>query len=270
LTPTAVRAAEQTEYAGFADNFLKTALGIDTLQALDYSSYEGADIVHDMNLPVPPELHGKWDAVIDAGTLEHVFNFPVAIKNCMQLVRPGGRLFVITVANNHCGHGFYQFSPELFFRLFNGHNGFRLERLLLLNHPFPGLELSSRQTVYSVRDPNEVGGRVGLVTSSPVMLLLEAERQSAGEILTSFPQQSDYSVLWQAAEGAEAQRTENGLPHQIVARLRTLLRSPHMPFSLRRFAMWGAGVYQRHFVNSLRNRKYYRPVRPFWSDKRSR
>jgi SAM-dependent methyltransferase len=274
LSATATRAAEQTEYAGFADDFLKAALDIETLKALDVSSYQGAGIAHDLNLPLPPELRGQWDCIIDAGTLEHVFNFPVAIKNYMQLVRPGGRLFIMTVANNHCGHGFYQFSPEVFFRLFNNCNGFRVERLLLLNHPFPGLELSPRQTAYSVRDPNEVHYRVGLVTSSPVMMLLEAERVSVEDILTEFPQQSDYSALWQRSDGSGAAgQTDNPLPHRMVERLRHFFHgkiAQGMPFFLRRLLMWGAGLYQRHFLYSLGNRKYYRRVRPFWSDKRSR
>ena len=63
------------------------------------------------------ERAGQFDVVYDGGTLEHVFNFPVALRNAMELLRPGGRLFTIhTCANNLCGHGFYQFSRELFYR----------------------------------------------------------------------------------------------------------------------------------------------------------
>jgi hypothetical protein len=34
--------------------------------------------------------------------------------------------------------------------------------------------------------------------------------------------------------------------------------------------MWEAGLYQLYFLYSLGNRKFYRRVRPFWSDKSSR
>ena len=34
----------------------------------------------------------------------------------------------ITPANNFFGHGFYQFTPELFFRIFSAANGFEVER----------------------------------------------------------------------------------------------------------------------------------------------
>src|ERR1700730_386540 len=264
LTP----AARETRFGGFADEFLKDLLSIETLQSLDYSDYQGASITHDMNSPIPRELEATFDAVIDAGTIEHVFNFPVAISNCMKLVRPGGRLFLITVANNHCGHGFYQFSPELFFRLFKNQNGFGIERLLLLKHPFPGLELSSRQHSYTVQDPDEMRSRVGLVTAAPVLLLLEAHRSSVEEILVVPPQQSDYTVLWQQGQIAGNRVLDNPLPHPSVTGLRKLfywIPEHLMPWPVRRLAMLVAGLYQRLVLYSLRNRKYYRRTRPISS-----
>lgn len=254
-------AALRTEFGGFGDEFMKSLLNIENLEAMDYSAYQGASIVHDMNYPISEEFEGRFDAVIDAGTIEHVFNFPVAIANCMKLVRPGGRLFIITVANNHCGHGFYQFSPELFFRLFKEQNGFHLHRLLLLNHPFPGMELSSAQRTYAVRDPSEVEHRVGLVSNSPVLLLLEAERRSMEKILATFPQQSDYTTLWQSSEGSAS-------PAGLTAQLKKLFYSPRFRrvlWPLRSVARLVVGLYQRHLLYSFRNRKFYQRVKPFSS-----
>jgi SAM-dependent methyltransferase len=255
--------ALETKFGGYADAFLKSLLNIEELEVLDYSDYQGASVIHDMNRPIPPELEAKFDAVIDSGTIEHIFNFPVAIANCMKMVRPGGRLFIITVANNHCGHGFYQFSPELFFRVFNNRNSFPLERMLLLNHPFPGLELSGRQRLYTVQDPDDMRYRVGLVTDSPVLLLLEAERRSAEEILLAVPQQSDYTTLWRSRREKQGRSLDNPLPHKAVDLLRKLFHATPERFifwPVRRFAMLAAGLYQRHLY-SFRNRKYYRRVR---------
>ena len=70
------------------------ALGAGTVAAMDASTYEGAAIVHDLNQPVPPDLEERLDVVIDGGTLEHVFNFPVAIANCMRLLKTGGHLIL--------------------------------------------------------------------------------------------------------------------------------------------------------------------------------
>ena len=74
---------------GFAENFLRI-LGTKDAQSMDASDYEQATIVHDLNQPVPSQLHQKFDAVIDGGTLEHVFNFPVAIRNAMEMTKVGG------------------------------------------------------------------------------------------------------------------------------------------------------------------------------------
>jgi len=101
---------------GYAESFLQR-LGARECVSIDASSYERASLVHDMNRPIPDELKGRFSVVIDGGTLEHVFNFPVAIQNCMDLLRVGGHFFAHTMANNFMGHGFYQFSPELFYRV---------------------------------------------------------------------------------------------------------------------------------------------------------
>lgn len=71
-------------------------LGAEITDAMDASAYESANIVHDLNTPVPEHLHGNYDGVADCGTLEHVFNFPTAIASAMQLVRPGGTFFMVT------------------------------------------------------------------------------------------------------------------------------------------------------------------------------
>ena len=94
------------------------ALGFEKVDVLDISSYEGANVIQDLNCPVPTRLHERYDLIVDGGTLEHVFNFPMAIENVMRMVKVGGDVLLISPANNYCGHGFYQISPELFFRIF--------------------------------------------------------------------------------------------------------------------------------------------------------
>jgi hypothetical protein len=85
---------------------------------LDNSAYEGAAIVIDLNAPLPDALKNRFTAVIDGGCLEHIFNFPQAIKNSMEMLSIGGHFLGITPANNFCGHGFYQFSPGALFSHF--------------------------------------------------------------------------------------------------------------------------------------------------------
>jgi len=231
----------------FADEVLVDLLGVEKLTSIDGSAYEGATVVHDMNCPVPEVHWDAYDAVIDAGTLEHVFNFPVAIASCMNMLRVGGRFFALTPANNHCGHGFYQFSPELFFRVFSAANGFELEHLLAIEHPFPGIELSRRRTVYSVRDPARVGDRVGLVNDRPVYLFVQAVKRAPVEPFTPFPQQSDYARAW--TKPGALPETPSGLASALWRIHRAL------PFVLRKPIL---GFFQRWRRDSFRNTRSYR------------
>lgn len=112
-----------------ADEFFRE-LGAESLDALDASNYEGASIIHDLNHPVPTSLKGKYTAVYDGGTLEHIFNAPTALRNCLNLVAPGGHYIAVSPANNQMGHGFYQFSPEFYYRALSVDVGFTVDRIL--------------------------------------------------------------------------------------------------------------------------------------------
>lgn len=77
--PSPEGATQATTRGAFVDRLLPDLLGIETLVSIDCSGYEGASAVHDMNVPIPQDQWGHYDAVIDGGTLEQVFNVPVAL-----------------------------------------------------------------------------------------------------------------------------------------------------------------------------------------------
>jgi len=191
-------ALAQYKWAEYADRFLRDCLGATDVSALDYSDYEGASILHDLSQPISSDLKGQFDAVIEAGTLEHIFNFPTAVANLMQMVRVGGLLSVSTVTNNLCGHGFYQFSPELIFRIFSPDNGFEIGKVLALEARYPDIELAPMSDAYEVLDPASVGQRGGLVSRGPVMLFFEAKKTADLPLFTKSPLQSDYVAEWQS------------------------------------------------------------------------
>ena len=137
-------------------------LGAHHVDSVDLSPYERATILHDMNLPLPVELRERFTLVYDGGTLEHVFNIPQAFKNCMEMVRVGGHFTQVNVANNFAGHGFWQFSPELIFRMFSEQNGFRLEAVLM--H-----EVTPGGAWYLVSDPDDLRQRVQLCNDQPTV-----------------------------------------------------------------------------------------------------
>jgi SAM-dependent methyltransferase len=112
----------------YADDLL-TALGASSVQALDYSDFEGATYTGDLNAPI--DLGRQFDTVIDFGTSEHIFNIAESLRNCIRLCKVGGRILHSQPANGDCGHGFYQLSPELFLALYSERNGFSDTELFL-------------------------------------------------------------------------------------------------------------------------------------------
>lgn len=177
---------------GYSESFLQL-LGAEVIDSLDYSNYEGANLLHDMNLPIPDEWKGKYQTVLESGSIEHIFNFPISIRNCMEMVAPGGDLLIITPVNNIMGHGFYQFSPEVFYRVLNDRNGFELDRMFIF-------EYSPEEKWYRVEDPKKVKQRVELMNSSATYLCVRAKRKSMVPVLEVFPQQSDYEDAWEGRE----------------------------------------------------------------------
>lgn len=215
------RVLRDYQFGDYSDDFLREFLGVTSLSILDNSPYEDANLIHDLNEPVPENLWNRFDAVIDAGSLEHVFNFPVAISSLMHMVKVGGKAFITTPANNLCGHGFYQFSPELMFRVFSEQNGFRLDRIELLPARFPKVELAPMRVGYAVTDPAIVGERVEIVSKNPIMMTIEATKtQDSVALSSSPPQQSDYEAVW--AQGGEL------TPAPYKAKLKAIVRRlPH-------------------------------------------
>lgn len=187
---------ETAKNGGYLEPFLQIALGATEITSIDASAYEKATVVHDLNQPIPATLLNRFDAVIEAGSLEHIFNFPIAISSLMGAVKPGGRLFIQTPANNYFGHGFYQFSAELFYRVLSVENGYRVHSLSVVEHLFPAFFLSTR--TYTVKDPAQIRERVQLITKRPVLMLIEAEHLENKPIFTNTPQQSDYVQAWDA------------------------------------------------------------------------
>ena len=195
---------------GFAEKFLEF-LGAEEVLALDNSDYEGAAIVTDLNAPIAETLQNRFSVVVDGGCLEHIFNFPQAIRNCMEMLRVGGHFLGITPANNFCGHGFYQFSPELYFRVFSETNGFALRAILT----------KEKNTWFVVDDPDRFGGRVELQNNRPTFLFVLAKKIANQEPFLQPPQQSDYALKWEARPSEPGPRSSP--ERSFTDGLRTLL-----------------------------------------------
>lgn len=186
--------------SGYAEP-LFALLGATQLRSLDFSPYENAAIIQDLNQPWPEQYNNEFSAIFDGGTLEHVFNFPVAIKSCMKAIKPGGHFIAITPANNQNGHGFYQFSPELYFRIFSEENGFAIKKLLLTVND---------DSWYEVTDPNTAKSRVLFTNSQLTRMMVVAEKIKEVPVFSASPYQSDYSQIWIESEAGTRKSNTTG------------------------------------------------------------
>lgn len=179
-----------SEEGGYAEPLLKV-LGAQEISTFDASSYEGATYVHDFNLPTPPDWDNRFTVFIDGGSLEHVLHYTVAVHNCMRMVQPHGHFLGLNPANNYFGHGFYQFNPELMFRVFSEKNGYAVRRLIVSEF--------RRRNWFEVMDPSLRGERIYLINFRKTNLLMIAQRigEVPAALVTS--QQSDYVKNWASA-----------------------------------------------------------------------
>jgi len=178
------------ESSGYAEAFLMK-IGAKLVQSVDATDYEGSSHQSDLNEGLPANFRRNFDAVIDGGTLEHVFNLPAAFKASMDAVKVGGYFFSFTQCNNAMGHGFYQLSPEFFYRTLHRSNGFRLQEMFLAEGSF------GKVPWFRVADPEAIGRRVEIVNDVQTYLLVAAQRVEDTPIFTEWPQQSDYAAAWE-------------------------------------------------------------------------
>lgn len=177
---------------GYCEGVLKTAFGAASVLSMDYSDYEGAGLIHDLNTPINPA--DRYSLVTDFGTLEHVFNLPVAFDNLARLVAPNGHILHVLPSNNFVGHGFYQFSPELFFQIYSPERGYSDTRVFASTG-------SLSDVWFEIRAPRELKARVNITSRGQLYLMVLTRKTGEAPPLVEKPvQQSDYVDLWNAGE----------------------------------------------------------------------
>lgn len=222
------RALAKYRWGDTADPILCELTGATEVVSIDMSDYQGSSIVHDMNMPLAetrPDLAEQFDLVIDGGTLEHVFNFPVAVANLMFLVRKGGHVLSANPANNLCGHGFYQFTPELMHRIYSMPNGFRVDHVLLTQSQHMSVEMDPSPKSFQVVDPASLGHRIMVRNRWPVVIRTLAERVGNPPSSGLNVQQSDYVTAWNSSAKAKPQSGPKAALRKIFHRLPRTLQS---------------------------------------------
>lgn len=174
-------------------------LGFDDVTSLDASPWEGADLIHDLNEPVPTSLHGRYETVFEGGTMQSIFHLPQVLCNVFHLLKPGGRVIhAAAPSHNHVDHGFFMFSPTFFHDYYSA-NGWQLDRLLLCEHLLYWTGGRLRTGAFHVYD-YEPGcldhlsfGRFGASQLSLFVVATKTEQTTCHVI----PQQSYYRQLWE-------------------------------------------------------------------------
>jgi hypothetical protein len=169
---------------GYCEKFLMQEFGATRVDSYDYSDYESATHIVDMNRPLG--MVEEYDTVIDCGTSEHIFNVSQALRNISRLGAPGAQIIHVLPANNFCGHGFWQFSPELFFSLYSSGNGYAETEVFLA-------DLENNRSWFAVEQPRN-GERANVVSKSPLYVLCRTLKVSDASEETV--QQSDYVFTW--------------------------------------------------------------------------
>jgi len=195
--------------------FLKL-LGAGHVDEVDASDYEGASVIHDMNAPLPEQYRQRYDVVYDGGSMEHIFDVRQVLQNVGDMLKVGGLYVGTTTANNMLGHGFYQFSPELFYRFLCPENGWDSTAVFLCAHEQdpPGF--------WFVDDPMKLGTRVEIQNRSQLNLLVVAVRTGHPSSL-KVPQQSDYMAAWSRVRSGDRTAVCRPIPRAVSVTKQLLL-----------------------------------------------
>ncbi|MBC7769718.1 MAG: hypothetical protein H7124_13135 [Phycisphaerales bacterium] len=212
--PDLAARASDGSLQGYCEQLLKSIFGAGIVQSIDASDYEQADIVHDMNTPILTSE--AFSLVLDFGTLEHVFNVPVAFDNVAKLCTPGAHILHVLPSNNFVGHGFYQFSPELFYQIYSPERGFAGTRVFASPASTPDLW-------YEVRAPRDVGARVDISSRDQLQLLVLTQKVGDPIPLVERPvQQSDYVVMWKEPRAIAKQQRRSPIERFVRTAFSTL------------------------------------------------
>lgn len=199
------------QYGPFCEELLIEQLGATSVTSFDASDYEHATILHDMNKPLDHAL--QYDTVADLGTLEHVFDVAVALRNIAAICKSGGLIIHALPANNYNGHGFWQFSPELFFSLYSTANGFADTEVYIA-------QLDDDQNWWRAAVPAN-GVRVEYTSASRSYVFVLTRKQAAETSQTV--QQSDYVVNWDqgqvAVTASRSQKSVRDVVHSTLNRI---------------------------------------------------
>jgi SAM-dependent methyltransferase len=169
-----------------------TALGAESVASVDYSDYEQPSYVADLGRPIT--MSERFDTIVDAGSLEHIFDVATAFRNLIELCEVGGRIIHSLPVNDLNGHGFYQFCSDLIFAIYSERNGFADTEVYYASNLDP--------SVWHKMPPARPGVRVEVLSIEPIILLSVARKVAKVDQIDVT--QPFYAIAWEQGDGSLA------------------------------------------------------------------
>lgn len=203
------------------DVTLFKALGFDAVESMDYSDYENPTHVLDFNNPIPDRFREKYEVVFDGGTTEHIFNLPESLRNIHKMLKPGGLIIHSSPSSNHVDHGFYMFSPTLFYDWYTC-NRFDIIKSYIFEYP---MDANRPWIVYEYKPGSIDAYSFAGLSGGKRLGLWFVARKSEKSTCNTVPQQGSYLSVWQSAQGTgenEAAKDKVQLLKEFIKRNRFL------------------------------------------------
>jgi len=109
---------EGRKYANYFSNAKSYTLTNFKEEMRGFQGYSG-EIFLDLEKPLPSELEGRFDAVFNHTTLEHVYDFQTAMDNLCKMTRDIAIVVVPFLQVMHGNYGdYWRFSPEAIAKMF--------------------------------------------------------------------------------------------------------------------------------------------------------
>jgi len=173
-------------------------LGYDEVLSIDYSDYEGADYVFDLNEIVSdPEILSSASLIVDGGTLEHIFHVPNVMKNIFYILGDRGVIYHANPMNNYVDHGFYQFSPTFYFDYYIA-NQFQILGAWGWQHKLPRPLFEPNYSIDLMNRPPYLENKVENFNQLMQFLALKLPQSTAN----ATPQQGTYRKAWREQKTA--------------------------------------------------------------------
>lgn len=228
-----------------AESFFK-AFGINRMDSLDIPGSEHrAAIQHDLNSPLPTELRGKYQLLLDPGTLEHIFDQRACMETVVGALAIGGVAIHFVPIYSYNG-GYYSINPNVLHDFYAANGFVDVRAYILMWDRFRALS-KTRTRCYEYR-PDIMGPRHALadfdqVRFTPHLLLFARKERNVEQIKS--PLQFDGDYLAQSNIPVESQTASlESFGRKWAARLNRMLPlGPSMYLQAvlyRRLVLWRA------------------------------